>query len=80
MEGKYYRPTIGPIKSMYSNASGVIGYYRFELEPGEYSFFVKDPLNENDYYCNQVDGRGNACYLNLSRTQTIPIVIDHSLQ
>jgi len=80
MDGKYYRPIIGPRTLMNSNVSGMTGYYRFEIEPGEYSFFVRDPLHENDYYCNNFDSKGNACYLNISISQTLQIIIDHSTQ
>jgi hypothetical protein len=80
MEGNYYKPIIGPITFMNTNVSGIVGYYKFTLEPGEYSFFVKDPLHNNDYYCNNFDSKGNACYLNISRSQTIQIIIDHSTQ
>ena len=78
MEGNYYTPAIGPITFGNSNENGVPGYYLLKIQPGEYSFFVKDPLHNNDYYCNQIDAKGNVCYINISRSQTISIVIDHS--
>jgi len=81
MDGSYYRTTVGPINMINSNITNhILGYYQFELQPGQYSVFAKDP-NTGDYYCNSFDGQGNACYINLTNTATsFDITIDHSTQ
>ncbi|MFH1823533.1 MAG: hypothetical protein ABH817_02365 [archaeon] len=74
LDGTYYRPIIGPITIITSDS----GYYEIELEPGEYSVFAKDPLNNNDYYCNSF-GNEYACLITLESPTKFDIIIDHAV-
>jgi hypothetical protein len=80
LDNFYYRTTIEPIKSERSIKNGIIGYYEIEVQKGNYSVFAKDPLNNNDYYCNDIDVKGNACSININNESvSFDITIDHAI-
>ena len=81
MNGNYLFTTIGPSKMVLSEINGrALGYYEIELSPGEYSIFAQDAKNANNYYCNNFDSKGYACYFNISAPLRYDIVIDYSAQ
>ncbi len=79
LDGPYYRSTIEPMIFERSIKNGVTGYYEIEVPKGTYSIFAQDPLNFNDYYCNNFDSNGNACVVTVDNTSvSFDIIIDHA--